>query len=136
MINELFNSISKKIDEIFPKSSIYFNKIEQGFLTPAFFVRCLKVEETKMISNRYKILTSFEITYFHECDFNVTEENNQILQYFISSFELLPFQNGLLRSQNINFNTDDDYALKITLDYNFYINKTQEEPEKMQNLFY
>lgn len=135
MINQLFEAISIKINSIFPNTYIYFNKIEQGFQTPAFFVKCLKVDENKMISNRYKIFTSFEISYFYDNDNFGTEENNQIIQDFIDNFELLPFQDSFLRSQNISFSTEDS-ILKISLDYSFYINKNIETSEKMKNLFY
>lgn len=135
MINQLLDAISIKLSSVFPDAFIYTNKASQNFKPPAFFINCLKTEEVKMLSNRYKVTSHFEISYFNNQDTYIIEQNNSILQQFLDNFELLYFKGSFLRSRNLSFCMESS-ILKISLQYSFYINKDSGNSEKMKNLFY
>ncbi|MEA0565024.1 phage tail terminator family protein [Lysinibacillus irui] len=64
-INDIQNAISVKLHEAFGANyKKYIDEVPQGFVTPAFFIQFLNLEQMRQIGNRWKVTTLFNVQYF------------------------------------------------------------------------
>lgn len=64
-INDIQNAISVKLHEAFGAGyKKYIDEVAQGFVTPAFFIQFLNLEQIRQIGNRWKVTTLFDVQYF------------------------------------------------------------------------
>lgn len=131
---ELLNAISLQLDSVFKNVTIYFDHVSQGFQKPCFCVKCVKNEEKRLLSNRYKVFNKIEIDYFSENIENNTEKCNEILSVLYEEFFKISFQKGTINGENIESFIDENGILRFYIDYNFYIFRF-DKVDKMQNMF-
>ncbi|WP_317367738.1 DUF6838 family protein [uncultured Tyzzerella sp.] len=133
IIQKLIDAISNQIYSIFNKPNIYVEHIKQGFLLPCFCVRCIKTQEQRHLSNRYKIFNKIEITYFPKKNYNTNDDFNNILNILYDKLIMLKFEKGFIKGENMEGYIENG-AIKFFVEYNFYVFK-KEETDKMQKLY-
>lgn len=96
MVNEIIKGISVALYENFNPVNIYTDKVEQGFETPAFFIRTIRSSESRLLGNRAKRQYTFSIHYYSE------SRKNEELQEVASKLYGILRQIKLLNGDSLN----------------------------------
>lgn len=134
MVNDLYTSIATRLEEIFDSPEIYFDKLPQDFLAPAFFVKLLKATHELKLRNRYELVLNFDIHYFPTDDLEHTEEVNEVAYKLLFGLEYIVFNGSPLRGVNISYEVQGD-VLHFFITYRLYIRTELATSPYMQKLY-
>lgn len=140
MINDILYSITKILQSEF-NFKVYIDSVEQGFVTPSFYVKCINFSNEKLLTNERtpyhnKNNLSFSITYFpnEEID-TVNEDINNKITEILELLELIKTDKFKMRLKGSKVIIVDK-TLILTLNYSIntfkYLNEL--ELDVMDNL--
>jgi len=89
-INDIQKAISVKLHDAFGADyKKYIDEVPQGFVTPAFFIQFLNLEQIRQIGKRWKVTTLFDVQYFPKNGFSEASNMTLKIQQAIKEITLL-----------------------------------------------
>jgi hypothetical protein len=133
MVGEIIAGVSIKLNQVFGDDyEIYVNEVKQGLQEPCFFIKCLNINQDKVIGNRYFRSQPFDIHYFPE-----RKENSELFimaEKLFDELEYITLENGdLLRGSKMNIETVDG-ILHFFVNYDLYVLREQVKEGPMEIL--
>lgn len=64
MIDQIITGIATVIAGLYPDCTVYTEPVEQGLVEPAFYIRCIDVDQRDRIAGRFIHSMPFEVVYF------------------------------------------------------------------------
>jgi hypothetical protein len=130
-IKELISAITITLKNKYPETTIYKEKILQGFIKPCFFVTCLNSEQNKTAQLKYDREYLFNVRYHMESPERVEllikgEELQEALQE-------LKKNNEILIGKNLNYEIVDD-VLQFFVSYKQRLIKIEKQGPLMNDL--
>lgn len=134
MVNNIINAISLKLNQVFGDTyTNYTESIWQGLKEPCFFIKLLTLEQTQIIGKRYFRQQPFDIHYFPSTDDKNTEMLNMV-DSLNDALEYITLENGdVLHGTKLNGEIVDE-VLHFFVNYNFYVRKTEDVADYMENV--
>lgn len=98
MVNEILNGISAALKDVFPGCTIYSQNIEQGLISPCFFIQLTSQNQKRMLGRRSRMDYQFDIVYF-PADENDNDGKYEVGGQAIHALEYISVTDGLLHGQ-------------------------------------
>ena len=126
MLNKIVNAITKQLHTKFGDSYHYYKEdVEQNFKKPAFcvqFIQPLQRSRNRLVYDRTMPMV---IYYYSNDKAKLKEDAYTTAEKVMEALEYLPFENGLIRGEDMNWLLVDD-VLEIFVTYKFQTRKTKE----------
>lgn len=141
MTNDILNAISRALGETFGELPIYFEKVEQHFKEPCFFLNVVNEEEQPLLGNRAKRDTLLDVMYFPK---NGKEECLQIaskLYPLLKCIQLFEYNNSTenikytdkLNGHDLNYHIEDS-VLHFFVNYRAIVYYPTVSTDKMSEI--
>ncbi|MEK8198342.1 phage tail terminator family protein [Lysinibacillus sp. FSL M8-0134] len=124
-INDIQNAISVKLHEAFGADyKKYIDEVPQGFVTPAFFIQFLNLEQIRQIGKRWKITTLFDVQYFPKN--GLSEASNMTLKIQQAIKEITLLNGSLMLGTGANSEVVDGIGHNF-IHFNFFLQEVEEK---------
>lgn len=80
MINNIKQAIADKLKALYPVNSIYTEDVPQDFKKSSFMITLADQDYNKRLSNKYKSLLTFDVSYFSDKSKTEIKEDCQAVQ--------------------------------------------------------
>lgn len=134
MVNDIYTSIATRVEELFKRSTVYFNQLPQGFHAPCFFVKLVDCHCELKLYNRYEVELNFDIIYYPKDEKHSAGELNGIGEEMLLGLEYIKYDNGLIRGTGMRYEVHDG-VLHFFVSYKFFILRPINRGEFMQRLY-
>lgn len=122
-INDIQNAISVKLHEAFGAAyKKYIDEIPQGFVTPAFFIQFLNLEQIRQIGKRWKVTTLFDVQYFPKN--GLSEASNMTLKIQQAIKEITLLNGSLMLGTGANSEVVDGIGHNF-IHFNFFLQEIE-----------
>lgn len=122
-INDIQNAISVKLHEAFGADyKKYIDEVPQGFVTPAFFIQFLNLEQIRQIGNRWKVTTLFDVQYFPKN--GLSEASNMTLKIQQAIKEITLLNGSLMLGTGANSEVVDGIGNNF-IHFNFFLQEIE-----------
>lgn len=64
MLNQIVDSISLKLKDLFPDCKIYVEEIREDFIYPCFFIDVVDTQKIEKLNDRFEMQVMIDISYF------------------------------------------------------------------------
>ena len=133
MVNSILNAVTKQLGTTFGNSYHYYvENIEQGLTKPCFTADILIPLHRVRNAVLYDKTMPLVIHYFTDSKTNKKKDCYSIAEELVSCLEYLPFENILLRGEDISWQIVDD-VLQVFVTYKFIARKIIPE-ENMESV--
>lgn len=134
MVNDLIDGISIRLNAVFGAAyRIYSEKVEQGLVEPAFFIKSLNATQTKLIGNRYLREYSFDVHYFPE-DSTSNKEMLTVAEQLLEEMEFITLVNGdQVMGVSMNYEIIDS-VLHFFINYNLTVTMAADPVDDMEEV--
>lgn len=126
MTNEVVNGVIAAIKTAFPSIPIYDNQVDQGIEEPSFSVRCVVPKQNLYRGKRYLKSHFMEIVYFPPKTDSYTNCND-VADTLFTCLEYIQAGEDLIRGKNMEAHYDDDRTLIFTLNYDYFVIRTDDQ---------
>ncbi|WP_342557020.1 DUF6838 family protein [Lysinibacillus sp. FSL P4-0201] len=124
-INDIQNAISVKLHEAFGADyKKYIDEVPQGFVTPAFFIQFLNLEQIRQIGKRWKVTTLFDVQYFPIN--SLSEASNMTLKIQQAIKEITLLNGSLMLGTGANSEVVDGIGHNF-IHFNFFLQEVEEK---------
>ncbi|WP_312507542.1 DUF6838 family protein [Lysinibacillus sp.] len=124
-INDIQNAISVKLHEAFGADyKKYIDEVPQGFVTPAFFIQFLNLEQIRQIGKRWKVTTLFDVQYFPKN--GLSEASNMTLKIQQAIKEITLLNGSLMLGTGANSEVVDGIGHNF-IHFNFFLQEVEEK---------
>ena len=137
-IDSVIQGISIKINTFRDKltTKIYMERVEQGFKEPCFFIKELRSNQTKEISNRYKRVHLYDIHYFPNPNSRTKNQDMRAMaELLYENMEYITVGSKPLMGLEMNHQIQDG-VLHFFVRYPVHLFKEVEAIPKMESLDY
>lgn len=122
-INDIQNAISVKLHEAFGADyKKYIDEVPQGFVTPAFFIQFLNLEQIRQIGKRWKVTTLFDVQYFPKN--GLSEASNMTLKIQQAIKEITLLNGSLMLGTGANSEVVDGIGHNF-IHFNFFLQEIE-----------
>lgn len=136
-INDIINSLSYCIDEIFNKDerkyNIYTEHTEQGFEKPCFFINPISQSRKQELDNGFKKHIKLDILFFPKGN-KKNLEITEVMEIALDELAVLKIGNKKIKGRNIDIEVVDE-VLHFIVDYDIHLVKAS-NIELMRKLYY
>ena len=109
MVNSFLQAVTKQLGTTFgTKYHYYMEDVEQGLKKPCFTVDLLTPTQRSKSPVLYDRTMPLVVHYFSDSKNNLKEDCYNIGERLVECLEYLPFQNTLIRGENISWKLEDD----------------------------
>ena len=134
MVNSLLNAVTKQLGTTFGKTYRYYvEDIEQGVKKPYFHVYPRITLQRSRSPVLYDRTIPIVVHYFSDSANNAKNDCYLMGEQIIECLEYLPFQNALIRGEDISWQIVDD-VLQVFITYKFITKRVEEEAVGMEQL--
>jgi hypothetical protein len=133
MINEIMNAISKILKDEFG-IKIYINQVPQGFAEPCFFIRVIRNSETQIMDFRYRVTTTFEITYISDENDKDSRTINEVVGKLNNIIDFITLENGDVERGTDRKTELQDGDLHSFVQFTYFAYKERQARDKMEEL--
>lgn len=134
MVNLILAAITKQLGTTFGKKYRYYTEdVEQGLVKPCFVAKCLMPIVRSRSPVLYDRTMPIVVHYFSDSQNELNKDCYTVSEQLIECLEYLPFQNTLLRAEDISCQIVDG-VLQVFLTYRFTTTKVVEVAENMESL--
>ena len=134
MVNSFLNAVTKQLGTTFgTKYRYYMEDVEQGLKKPCFTVDLLiplQRSKSPVLCERTMPLV---VHYFSDSESNLKEDCYDIGERLVECLEYLPFQNTIIRGENISWKIEDD-VLQAFVTYKFTTRLVTETEDSMGSI--
>lgn len=124
-INDIQNAISVKLHEAFGADyKKFIDEVPQGFVTPAFFIQFLNLEQIRQIGKRWKVTTLFDVQYFPKN--GLSEASNMTLKIQQAIKEITLLNGSLMLGTGANSEVVDGIGHNF-IHFNFFLQEVEEK---------
>lgn len=134
MVNSLYTAIAIRLEELFGKPVIYFDKLPQGFRGPCFFVKLLNAKQELKIHNRYEVSLSYDVHYFPTGHKDYVAEINNAAYKMLFGLEYVNRDGFLTRGTDMSYEVQED-VLHFFVTYRFFVLMKTEAGQLMEKLY-
>lgn len=119
MVNTLLNSVTKQLGTTFGTGYRYYvENVEQNLTKPCFTIDMLMPMERSKSPVLYDRTMPLVVHYFSDSKTNLKQDCYNMAERALECLEYLPFQDSILRGENISWQIVDD-VLQIFITYKF-----------------
>ena len=135
MVNSILNAVTKQLGTTFGDSYHYYvENVEQGLVKPCFTADVLIPLQRSRSPVLYDRTIPLVIHYFSDSKTNKKKECYSIAEQAVECLEYLPFEDTLLRGEDISWQIVED-VLQIFVTYKFITKKASDaEIDSMESL--
>lgn len=134
MVNSILNAVTKQLGTTFGDSYHYYvENVEQGLTKPCFTADLLIPLQRSRSPVLYDRTMPLVIHYFGDSKTNKKKECYSIAEQAVECLEYLPFENTLLRGEDISWQIVDD-VLQVFITYKFITRKVTPEIDSMGSI--
>ncbi len=135
MVNSILNAVTKQLGTTFGDSYHYYvENVEQGLVKPCFTADVLIPLQRSRSPVLYDRTMPLVIHYFSDSKTNKKKECYSIAEQAVECLEYLPFEDTLLRGEDISWQIVED-VLQIFVTYKFITKKASDaEIDSMESL--
>lgn len=134
MINKVLDAVTKQLGTTFGSGYHYYvEDVEQNLTTPGFTVDMLLPTQRSRSPVLYDRAMPLVIHYFSDSKTNIKKDCYAMSERLIECLEYLPFEDTLLRGENISSQIVDD-VLQVFITYRFRTMKVSETEDGMETL--
>lgn len=134
MVNKLLNAVTKQLGTTFGSDYRYYvENVEQNLTTPCFTIDTLLPTERSKSPVLYDRTIPLVIHYFSDSKTNLKKDCYSMAERAVDCLEYLPFENTLLRGEDISWQIVDD-VLQIFITYRFTTVRVEEAADKMEEI--
>ncbi|UUV26098.1 MULTISPECIES: DUF6838 family protein [Lysinibacillus] len=124
-INDIQKAISVKLHDAFGADyKKYIDEVPQGFVTPAFFIQFLNLEQIRQIGKRWKVTTLFDVQYFPKN--GLSEASNMTLKIQQAIKEITLLNGSLMLGTGANSEVVDGIGHNF-IHFNFFLQEVEEK---------
>ena len=132
MVNKILNAVTKQLGTTFGKGYHYYvENVDQGLTKPCFTVDVLIPLQRSRSSVLYDRTMPIVIHYFSDSETDLKTDCYDTSEKVVECLEYLPFENTLLRGENISWKMVDD-VLQIFVTYKFTTTVAKNEEDSME----
>ena len=126
MVNSLLNAVTTQLGKTFGTSYRYYvEDVKQGLVKPCFTIDCIIPIMRSKSPVLYDRTMPIVIHYFSDSTTNIKQDCYSIAEQVLECLEYLPFNETLLRGENLSWQIVDD-VLQIFVTYEFTTAKVSE----------
>ena len=119
MVKKFLDAVTKRLGTTFGNFYHYYvENVEQDLTTPCFTADVLLPLQRSKSPILYDRTMPLVLHYFSDSETNLKQDCYEIAERVIESLEYLPFENTLLRGEDISWQMVDD-VLEIFITYKF-----------------
>lgn len=134
MVNSILNAVTKQLGTTFGKSYRYYvEDVEQGLRKPCFTIDTLIPLQRSKSPVLYDRTIPVIVHYFSDSETDIKKEYYSMGEQIVESLEYLPFNNTLLRGEDISYQIVDD-VLQVFVTYRFTTTKVINVEETIENI--
>lgn len=120
MVNKLLNAVTIELHRTFGDSKYYYvENVKQNLTKPCFTIDMLSPLSRSRSPILYDRVMPIVVHYFTDNKVNPKNDCYKVAEEVIECLEYLPFQDTILRGENINWQIIDDDVLQILMTYRF-----------------
>jgi hypothetical protein len=134
MYNDIMDAVTRKLDTLFPETTVYTSKVDQGLIEPCFFVGFLEPSEKALLGQRYFRSTGMYVQYMPEEMEQPARELNRVLEILMESMEYLSLADGSLMRGTRRSGVSRDGVLSFFVNYDRFGLRTGKTEEAMDNI--
>ena len=134
MYNDIMDAVTRKLDSLFPETTVYTSKVDQGLTEPCFFVGFLEPSENTLLGQRYFRSTGMYIQYMPGEMEQPARELNRVLDVLMESMEYIPLDDGYLMRGTRRSGESRDGVLSFFVNYDQFGLRTGKMEESMENI--
>ena len=135
MVYSLLNAVTKQLGTTFGTGYRYYvENVEQNLTKPCFTVDMLLPSMRSKSPTLYNRTMPLVIHYFSDSKTDLKQDCYKMAERVLECVEYLPFENTLLRGEDISWQITDD-VLQIFITYRFTTKRTTETEEAMEEMF-
>ena len=124
MVNSFLNAVTKQLGTTFgTKYRYYVENVEQGLMKPCFTVDMIIPLQRSKSPILYDRTMPIVVHYFSDSIKDIKKDCYAIAEQIVECLEYLPFQNTLIRGEDISWQIVDD-VLQIFVTYKFTTKKS------------
>ena len=134
MVNLILNAVTKQLGTTFGDSYHYYvENVEQGLKKPCFTVDVLIPLQRSRSPVLYDRTMPLVIHYFVDSKTDKKKQCYSIAEQTVECLEYLPFDDTLLRGEDISWQIVDD-VLQIFVTYKFITKKATADEDSMESI--
>lgn len=134
MVNSILNAVTKQLGTTFGDSYHYYvENVEQGLIKPCFTADVLIPLQRSRSPVLYDRTFPLVIHYFSDSKTNKKKECYSIAEQAVECLEYLPFEDTLLRGEDISWEIVED-VLQIFVTYKCITKKVTPEADPMDSI--
>ena len=134
MVNSLLNSVTKQLGSTFGTGYRYYvENVEQNLTKPCFTIDMLMSMERSKSPVLYDRTIPLVVHYFSDSKTNLKQDCYSMAERILECLEYLPYQNSILRGENISWQMVDD-VLQIFITYRFTTVMSKETADHMEEI--
>lgn len=134
MVESLLNAVTKQLGTTFGnKYHYYVEDIEQNLAKPCFTVDTLLPTQRSKSPVLYDRTVPLVVHYFSDSKTNLKQDCYSMGERIIECLEYLPFNNALIRGDDISWHIVDD-VLQVFITYRFTTKRVVVNEENMETL--
>lgn len=134
MVNKLLNAVTKQLGTTFgSKYHYYVENVEQNLITPCFTTDVLIPLQRSKSPVLYDRTMPLVLHYFSDSKNNIKKDCYDMAEKTVECLEYLPFEDTLLRGEDISWQIVDD-VLQIFVTYEFTTIRVEEVEEAMTSV--
>lgn len=134
MYNDIMDAVTRKLDSLFPETTVYTSKVDQGLTEPCFFVGFLEPSEKSLLGQRYFRSTGMYIQYMPGEMEQPAKELNRVLDVLMESMEYIPLADGSLMRGTRRSGESRDGVLSFFVNYDRFGLRPGKMEESMENI--
>lgn len=135
MVNKILNAITKQLGTTFGKSYRYYmENVEQGLTKPCFTTDVLIPLQRSKSPFLYDRTMPIVVHYFSDSKTDIKKDCYNMGERLVECLEYLPFENTLLRGEDISWQIVDD-VLQLFITYKFTTQKATNKFEDTIDTF-
>jgi hypothetical protein len=134
MVNSLLNSVTKQLGTTFGTGYRYYvENVEQNLTKPCFTIDMIMPMERSKSPVLYDRTMPLVVHYFSDSKTNLKQDCYSMAERVLECLEYLPYQNSILRGENISWQIVDD-VLQIFITYRFTTVMSKETADNMEEI--
>ena len=134
MVNSILTAVTKRLGTTFGTSYKYYvENVEQGLVKPCFTVDMLVPLQRSRSPILYDRTMPLVIHYFSGSEKDKKKDCYSMAEQIVECLEYLPFENTLLRGEDISWQIVDD-VLQVFVTYEFMTKRVEIEEDVMETL--
>ena len=134
MVNKILNAVTKQLGLTFSdKYRYYVEDVEQNLSTPCFTVDMVLPLQRSKSPNLYDRTMPLVVHYFSDSKTNLKQDCYSMGERVVECLEYLPFENTLLRGEDISWHIVDD-VLQLFITYKFTTKRVTDSEEVLETL--